>query len=220
VRRFLTGVALPLVFTWLAASPASASQVATDENSGEFPAVSAAVSTDRPNSLSYELTAAPPAPVELSWSVNCRANGQSVTDESMLAPANPPLAGSVPLTVKEPEYCTWSVDAAYVDFEQTGTLVLRLFAETRPPWSRCASPSWSRAASLKARDIACGKAARTVQQAIQKASHNNSLVRIGEFLCSRARLFGGKGARVSCTHRLELIEFKGRVTLPSAWLHR
>lgn len=214
----LVSAALLLALALPSASEATIRQAAYSEDSGRFPSVSAYPSTGRPSALSYELTANPPMPVRLHWSITCRANSRSIGSEATLNPVSPPLTGSVPLTIDEPDSCDWSVSAEYVDFEQTGTLTLTLFAEIRPEWTRCAAPSWSRDASLKVRDIPCGRAGRIVKQALQKRPEDGNFLRVAPFYCSRARIKAGTGARVNCHDTPELIRFEGAVRLRSAWL--
>jgi hypothetical protein len=218
VGRVIAGVAILIALAAPAASTAEVRQIAYSEDGGRFPDAFASPSTGRPSALSYELQANPPAPVKLRWRVTCRVHSRSVGTEQSLNPVSPPFTGAVPLTVEEPDYCSWSVDAEYADFEQTGTLMLTLFAEIRPEWTRCSSPSWSRGGSLKARDIACGQATRIVRQAIQKRPEDGNFVRVGPFYCSRARLFSNAGARVNCHNDLERVKFQGRVKLRSVWL--
>jgi hypothetical protein len=217
-RASLVGAVMLLGLMSLLASDAAARQVAYSEDSGAIPMVSAFLSTNRPSALSYELTATPPAPVKLRWSITCRANSRSIGNELTLNPSTPPLAGAVPLTDREPDYCSWSVDAEYVDFEQNGTLALKLFAEIRPEWTRCRSPSWSRSALLRTRDLPCGQASRIVREAIQRNPDEGSFVRLDSFYCSRVRRFGGEGAQISCNDLPERIKFIGRVKLQGAWL--
>lgn len=218
LARFLAGAITLLTLIGPSASEAIPLQVASSEDSGQFPSVTAYVSTSRPSSLAYELTATPPASVKLHWSVTCRAGNRSVGTDSTLNPVSPPLAGGVPLTVGEPDSCDWQVNADYVDFDQVGTLAIRLLAEIRPEWVRCKGPSWSRAALLKVHDIPCGVATRLVRQAVQRRPGDGNFVRIGSFYCSRARFHDDEGARVNCYDSPGRLQFQGRLKVRSPWL--
>lgn len=218
LTRLFLGAAALFVLALPSASEATPLQVAYSEDSGQFPSVFASASTNRPTSLTYELTATPPAPVRLHWSVTCTVGNRTVGADSTSNPVGSPLSGSVPLTVDEPNSCDWQVSAAYVDLEQAGTIAVTLFAELRPEWVRCKSPSWSQAALLKVHDVPCGEAVRLVRQAVQRKPEEGYFVRIGSFYCSRARFHADEGARINCHDYPGRIKFQGLVKLRSSWL--
>jgi hypothetical protein len=116
----------------VAATPAQARLVASDEEGGRLPTVGFGVTLGNPKAPRIEVRAQPPDRVRIKEDVECIGRTGSRSKGHQIR-TKPPFSGRIALTMKNPVTCIFVVVAQYVEASEpdgslkTGTLKLRLY---------------------------------------------------------------------------------------------
>jgi hypothetical protein len=131
MRRYAYLLVLAALAVATLGSSAEAEIIATSVDAGEFVSASASdYFIEDPASLSVDVTARPPANIEVDVGVSCsRGSNRRSYDRELIT--TDPIHRRVKLPISRPDECSLSVDASYVDFEQTGRIAVRLRATFR-----------------------------------------------------------------------------------------
>lgn len=85
---------------------------------------------DAPKQITYRVTMNPPAPAEGTADVTCWKGKRDVTREYPWSRSTS-FTARAKLTIRRPDDCWVSVDFAYLDYDQGGTVKVELFAKQR-----------------------------------------------------------------------------------------
>lgn len=199
-------LAIGVVFAMASASAHAAThEVASSTDSGSFASAYASASVDRASALSFEITGSPAAVLEVKASVSCYQDNKNVGQDLVIAPQAGPITGTFPLTVSRPDFCSISASASFQDYEQIGTISVRLFADQRPNWVPCGKPRYAKRGKLEAHEAGCGVARSVTTAAVNKPESEGHYLTVRGWNCSRSKI------SVRCTKDEATLLFRGKV---------
>jgi hypothetical protein len=184
---------------------AATHEVASSTDSGSFANAYATASVDRASALSFEIAGSPAAVMEVKASVSCYQDNKNVGQDLVIAPQAGPITGTFPLTVPRPDFCSISASASFQDYEQIGTISIRLFADQRPNWIPCGKPSYAKRGKLEAHETGCGVARSVTTAAVNKPEREGHYLTVRRWSCSRSKI------SVRCTKDDATLLFRGKL---------